>query len=88
MKERVVSVAGASAVEAVEANIEAGGVVLSLGQFWRRQEALESSYDRVEALGAVFAVYRLCRPGSSELCQHVRGLQHNLGARRGTYRAR
>jgi hypothetical protein len=46
----MVSIAGAASVEAVEANVEAGGVV-----------------DRVEALGTVFSVDRLCGPWRAEL---------------------
>jgi hypothetical protein len=46
----MVSLAGAASVEAVEANIEAGGVV-----------------DRVEALGTVFSVDRLCWSWRTEL---------------------
>jgi len=60
VEETVISFACASAVEAVEANIEASRVVLSTRL---AVEALRScskdSYDRVKALGAVLSVHRL-----------------------------
>jgi hypothetical protein len=41
VEERVISVACASAIEAVEANIEASGIVLSSGQLMKFVRALQ-----------------------------------------------
>jgi len=57
VEERVVTFAGASAVEAVEANIEAAGVVLNLWLAVCIHGACVDTYDRFKALSTVLAVH-------------------------------
>jgi hypothetical protein len=57
---RMVAVAGAAAVEALEADIQAGGVVLCLLAEAVIRLEKGATDDGVEALGAVLAIYRIC----------------------------
>ena len=76
MKSRVKPIASAAAVETLEAYIESVRIVLELGlndlgkpdqdliSRWKRSE----SYNRIEALGTVFSVYRLSGRWRSQRC--------------------
>jgi hypothetical protein len=57
---RMVAVAGAAAVEALEADIQAGGIVLCLLVEAIVNPEKSVTDDGIEALGAVLAIYRIC----------------------------
>lgn len=63
----MVSVACASAVEAVEANIEAAGVVLRSWLASHMYGVYTNAYDRVKALSTVLSVHGLCWSWWTEL---------------------
>jgi hypothetical protein len=67
VEERVVSVACASAVEAVEANVEAAGVVLRSRLASYMHGVYMNAYDGVKALGTVLSVHGLCWSWWTEL---------------------
>lgn len=64
----VVEAAGAAAVEALEADVEAIGVVLGVLAGGLQGGERGGAYDRVEALGAVFAVDGLGGRGRPQVC--------------------
>lgn len=68
VEEAMVPVTGATAIEAGEADIQAGFIILEICQtlgLIRRDEA----YNGVETLGAVFSVYSLGWRGLFEVCK-------------------